>query len=518
MQYLAGIDIGTTGTKCGIFLENGMLVGNGYREYSCTYPHPNWVEQDPVMILEMTFEATKEALQNAGIPSKEIAAISLSSQRTSAIFLDENERPLKMISWQDNRAVEELEDILKFIDANSYYAITGLPLNSTWIAVKLLWMRKHEPKMMERTKKIVQVQDYILRHLGADNYYIDIPDAVLYGLWDTDHFTWSERLLKDFDVTPTLLPFVRRPGSIVGSISQEASEKSGFAVGTPIVVGAGDQNAAALGAGIIKPGIASVSIGTGGMSTVLLDKPYRDPAGGACITAHALAGKWQFEGYQVGAAGVLRWFRDEFATEEKHKFGIDFYGRLDEQISNIPAGARGLLFLPYFGGSAAPHWDPAARGTLIGLTFAHDRACVARAFIEGITMEQKDILYALKRYGLSVSRVRAMGGAAKSRIWCQIQADMYGIPVETLKVPDAALLGAAIFAGVGAGIFSDIKDAAEKMVNVDKTYLPNQRNTKRYLELYALYDQTYNVLKGANIYKQIASIQAKWDEENDEEQ
>ena len=179
-----------------------------------------------------------------------------------------------------------------------------------------------------------------------------------------------------------------------------------------------------------------------------------DPTGNACITAHAVYGKWQFEGYQAGAAGVFRWFRDEIAALEKQQFGADVYKKLNEMISETPVGAKGLVFLPYFASATAPKWDPYARGTIIGLTFAHDKACLARAYMEGIIHGAEGHSEYTEFPGLcSEAVLRAMGGATKSPLWCQMQADMYKLPVETLEVADAALVGAAIAAGVGVGIF-----------------------------------------------------------------
>lgn len=506
-NYLVGIDIGTTGAKCGIFNASGYMHSSGYREYICTYPKPNWVEQDAQMLVDKAFEATKEAIQKSEIDSRKVVAVSLSTQRTSSIFLDEQGIPLKMISWQDNRTTEELTDIQEKMSAEEFYQITGLPLNTTWILTKILWARKNMPEMMKKTHKVVQVQDFMLKSLGADDYYIDTPDAVLYGLWDTDKFQWSKRLLNLFNIDEALLPKVRRPGTKVGVLSERAEEKTGITAGTPIVVGAGDQNAAALGAGIVKPGLASVSIGTGGMSTVIIEKPFRDPTGNACITAHAVYGKWQFEGYQAGAAGVFRWFRDEIAAFEKDQFGDGVYEKLNEMIASTPVGAKGLVFLPYFASATAPKWDPSARGTLIGLTFAHDRACLARAFMEGITMEQKDILGTLDALGFKISLVRAMGGATKSSLWCQMQADMYKLPVETLVVADAALVGAAIAAGVGVGIFNSMEQGVEIMVKTDKIYYPNVENAQRYDEIYEIYQKAYKALHEGGVYKAIAKLQ-----------
>jgi len=512
MKYIAGIDVGTTGAKCGIFSEDGVMVSSGYREYTCDYPNPGWVEQDVSLLTRMAFEATKDALVNAGIDVRDVCSVSLSSQRSCSIFLDSNEAPLKMISWQDNRTDEEVRYIAECMSHEEYYKITGLPLSTTWVITKMLWVRKNMPELWSKTKRVVQLHDYILRALGADDYYVDIPDALLSGLWDNDRSEWSDRIIDLFGIDRGLLPVAKICGTRVGSVSKEAAERTGLAEGTPICVGAGDQNSAAVGAGVIREGIASVSIGTGGMTIILIDEPYRDPDMKAAIGSHAIFGKWQFEGYQTGSAGVFRWFRDEIAALEKaqaQEQGADVYVKLNEMIREIPPGAEGLVFLPLLASSAAPRWNPDARGTLCGLTFAHGRRHIARAVMEGITLEQKDILKSMSVTGQKIDKVRIVGGAAKSEIWCQIQADMYGSKVETLRVPDAALVGAAIFAGLGVGLFPDIEEAVEKMVHAEKEYSPIAENVSVYNELYEIYCKAYDAFDEFGVFSAISGYQAK---------
>jgi xylulokinase len=510
MKYLVGIDIGTTGAKCGIFDIRGNLLAFGYREYICEYPQPNWVEQDALLVTEKAFEAAQEALRKAGVNACDICSIALSTQRTCSIFLDKDGKPLKMISWQDNRAVEEVKDVASRIKPEEYYRITGLPLNTTWIIGKILWVRKNLPDIWKRTKKVVQLQDFVLKHLGADDYYTDIPDAVLYGMWDTDRSVWSREIIDLFDMDMKMLPKPTRCGFRVGSVSKEASIRTGFTEGTPICVGAGDQNAATVGAGVVNKNIASISIGTGGMAITMLDRPYRDPAMKVCIGSHAIFGYWQFEGYQIGAAGVFRWFRDEIAALEKaeaQKYGESTYKKLDEMIRDTVPGADGLICLPFLASAAAPRWNPDARGVLLGLTFAHGRKHIARAVIEGITLEQKDILNSMLITGNQIDKVRIMGGAAKSELWCQIQADMYNLKVETLRVPDAALVGAAVFAATGVGLYSDVGKAVGEMVHQEQEYVPDLERAELYEALYGIYCDAYEALDKSGVYGSIAKFQ-----------
>jgi len=512
-KYLAGIDIGTTGAKTAIFDLEGNIIGSGYREYTCTYPKPNWVEQDVTIVLNATLESAKEAVLNANVEPNQIQSIGLSSQRCCSIFVDENGEPMKMISWQDNRTTKEVEQISKLISPADFYKKTGLPLNTTWILTKILWVQNNEPSVWNKTKKVLQLQDYVLKSLGAEDYYVDMPDVSLYGLWDTDSFKWDNELLKLFGINDSMLPKPMKSGTKVGTISKKASAKTGFLEGTPICVGAGDQNSASVGAGIIEEGMASISIGTGGMAIAYLDKPYRDPTGNSMVTNHAKYGSWQLEGYQAGAAGVFRWFKDQIAVIESayaDSMSKDPFVLLDEEIASAPIGAKGLVFLPYLASATSPRWNSNARGTLIGLTFSHDRACIARAFMEGITLEQKDIVKTMLNTGVRINKIRAMGGATNSVLWNQMQADMYNMKVETLKVKDAALLGAAIFGGVGVGVFDDIEEGVNKMVQVENAYLPILENVKIYDELYEVYCAAYEGLTEKQAFDKIAALQEKY--------
>ena len=509
-RLLCGIDVGTTGTKSVLFTLDGKILGKGYREYGCTYPKPGWVEQDMDMVLAEAFASCKAAVEQAGVSPEQVAAVALSTQRTTSIFLDSGERILKAISWQDNRTVQEMKELDRQIGSQKFYEMTGLPLNTTWIITKILWMQRNEPAIWQKVRRVVQVQDYFLRKMGADDYYIDYPDACLYGLFDHKSYRWYPEFLKVAGVDAGMLPKPTPCGTVVGKLSAEAARATGLAQGTPICVGAGDQNSASIGAGIVDKGMISVSLGTGGMAIVCLSWPYRDPASSACVTCHAMDGHYQFEGYQIGAASIFRWFRDELAAAERieaKETGKNIYDLLNRQIAGVPAGARGLLLLPYFASAAAPRWNPNARGALLGLTLAHNRACIARACMEGIAMEQKDILANMRENGIEIRSIRMIGGATNSRIWNQIQADMYRLPCDTLEVEDAAVLGAAIMAGKAAGIFKDIPEGVDRMVNVKDHYEPIEKNAAVYDRMYDIYCSAYQGLEGQKVFEKLARLQ-----------
>ncbi len=513
-QHVVGIDIGTTGAKAAVIRLDGTVVSEAYREYACVYPKPNWVEQDVDLLVRRAMECCTEAVSRSSLAPSAISAVSFSAQRCCAVFVDADGRLVRpMIGWQDNRAHEEVAEIVKKISGEEFYDITGMPLNTTWLVSKILWVRTHEPESWKRTSKVVQLQDYALKRMGAEQWMDDVSDAGFYGLWDPYAFTWSGKLLSLLGLQGSLFPKPVASGTRIGEVSPAAAEQCGLLPGTPLCVGAGDQNSAAVGAGVVKKGYLSVSLGTGGLAAAYLDTPFRDPNRKAMVDNHAVYGKWQLEGLQSGAAGVFRWFRDEVAALEKEtaaRDGKNVYALLNEAIAKVPPGAKGLVLLPYLASATTPRWNPHARGTVLGLTFAHDRACLARCFMEGITLEVRDMVSSMVDAGIPIEQVRILGGATKSEIWNQMQADVYNRPVQTLKMTDAALMGAALLAAVGIGAFSSIPEGTERMVRVDRTYTPDRERAKRYDEVFDIYCRTYEALEEKGIFRALADLQAKY--------
>jgi xylulokinase len=261
----------------------------------------------------------------------------------------------------------------------------------------------------------------------------------------------------------------------------------------------------------MKAGDVSVSMGTGGMMIACIEEAKKDPHSAFLITDHVSRGKWQWEGLQNGSAGIYRWFRDEIAgveTAQAKELNMDVYDILSGKAAEIPAGSRGLLVLPYFAASGTPYWNTEARGAILGLTFAHDRACLARAFMEGITMEHKDMLENLKKSGICPKTITVMGGPSKSELWNKIQASMYGLPVQTLKMPDASVLGAAIAAAVGAKLYASLEEAAAEMVKAEQVFEPEPSWQKTYNIQYESYIEAYKGLSQSTFAKM-----AQWQKE-----
>jgi sugar (pentulose or hexulose) kinase len=509
--YLAGIDIGTSGAKGMVFDIQGKPLATASREYPCTYPRPAWVEQDADLVVSATMEAMSQAVRESGVPPAQIASLSLSAQRCCGIFLDERERLVRpMISWQDNRTPVEVAEIASRMDEAEYYRHTGYPNSTTWLLSKILWVRKNEPEVWKKTSRVVQMHDYFVKALGIEEYFVDFNDAGFFGFFDSTAGQWDNEILGLFDIPAAVLPVPRASGTLAGKISTAASRRIGLAAGTPVSIGAGDQSAGAVGAGIVQMGRVSVSMGTAGAVTAFLDAPFRDPAGKTMVTAHPIAGRWLLEGYQAAAASVYRWYKEQIGgleNQEAERNGGDFYTLMNEKVAAVPAGSRGLLVLPYFASAATPRYNPSARGTVLGLTFSHDRFALARAFMEGITLDMKDMLNSMVRSGVVISEARLLGGPTRSRVWNQIQADVYGVPVTTLKVTDATVLGAAILGGVGAGVFPSIPAGVVAMVRLGERYEPDARNAETYAKLYAAYCRAYEGLDKGGVFSALAEMQ-----------
>ncbi|MBN1486322.1 MAG: xylulose kinase [Anaerolineae bacterium] len=510
-KYLAGVDVGTTGARCVIFDMQGNIIGNDYREYGASYPKPGWVDQDGEFLISQTMDSCKAAIAKSGVDPKEIASVGFSTQRSVTVPIDKAGKPVRpMISWQDARTGAEVADMMELIDAQEYYNTSGMPMGTTWIITKVLWMRKNEPELFEKTYKIIQNQDLVLKAFGADDYYTDTSDMAFYGVWDIGKVEWSDKLCKLFDVSPDLFGKPMPPGTQVAKVSAALSEKSGFAVGTPVCVGAGDQNCGVVGMGSIKPGMATVTLGTAGLAIVSLGEPIPG-TGGLMITNHAHPGMWEAEGLTNAAASSYRWFRDVVGTLEKKmeaETGRSAFEYLNELAAAAPAGSKGLLYLPYLGTAATPRWNPNARASFIGMSFAHGRGEMARSVMEGAVLEIRDIMQSWMDAGVTVDLIRLGGGATKSPLWNQIQADIYGRPVQTLKVGESTVLGAAILGGVGAGVFGSIEEGVDTLVEVTGEIEPNMENHKVYEDMYEAYAKAYEGLAGSGAFDKLAEVQS----------
>ncbi len=494
---------------------NGHVVASGYREYSCEYPQVGWVEQDMNGIWKAICDVSRQAISRSKIKAEEILSIGFSSQRGTFAGIDKDWKPLHdSIVWSDSRAVNEVEWLKEHYDPARYYKISGVSLSVNWSFAKFKWLRDHRPDIYEKTWKFVNGQEWFLHQLGAEDIFTDPASITLNGMMDVSRFDWADELLEIIGIDREKLPPVKEPMRQVGVISQTAAEATGFATGTPICVGGGDQQCAAVGAGVIRTGMAEITIGTGSVMVAHADEYNPDPDQAILFGGHAIPHKWDMEGVALSTGNSLRWWRDVYGQEERARakeLGSDTYDVIGLEASRAPAGCKGYIFFPFFSGQSTPYYCGDAVGGAIGLSNVHDRRMMARAIMEGVAYEQRMIVEAMERsIGRPFESIRLSGGGAKSQVWSEIQADVYGRPAEQLEVPECTTLGAAILGAVGAGVYGTIEEAVEQMVHPKRTIEPNGANTQMYTDLFECFRDTFLALRDAGIYGKLKKAATKY--------
>src|SRR6516225_493679 len=390
-DVFVGIDAGTTGSKVALFDGCGNELGGGYCEYPCIYPHPGWVEQDVEEVWKGICRASRAARAAANVADLAIRSLGFSSQRGSFILLDERERPLApAVLWNDSRA-KDMEGVLtQRIAPERYRRVTGMPLSGSWAIAKLAWLLQNRHELMERARYVCNGQEYFLRRLGADVLESDPSALTLNGMLDIRKLDWSKEVCQAGGIDPARLPRVGKPGTMVGRLSKAAAEETTLPAGTVLCRGGGDQQCAAVGAGVIKQGLAEVTIGTAAMLVAHLEDPALVMGAAPYIGGHAVAGKWDAEGGAFSIGSCLKWWRDNFGHIERtraEKEGANVYDILVDSAREAPAGSRGVIFHPFFAGQVTPYYDTTARGAFLGLGLDHDRACLLRAVLEGCACE-----------------------------------------------------------------------------------------------------------------------------------
>lgn len=506
-RYLLGIDEGTTGCRACIFDFDGNLVSSDYREYPCYYPRPGWVEQIPQDITPALYASVKAAIANGNVDPKEIEALGISTQADVVGPLDKNGKLLRpFISWQDLRGADYIEKLThEAISADEYYRLSGAPMNAIFGVTKLVWFRDNEPELYEKTALLSDHQEYFLREFGVDSgYCTDLSSASRTGMLDVDNHRWADRLFEALDLDVAKFPTVVLDTPVVGTVPRAVAEATGLAEGTKIVVAAHDQNCSTFGCGLVDAGTGALVLGTWGSLYVGIAEPVRDPNGVLIVKGNVGPRNWTIEGAASAAASSYRWFRDTFGGVElaagRH-LGRDPYDLINDQVATVPPGANGLTFLPFLAGaSAGPRANPFARGVLSGLSLGSTRGDIARAVMEGITLEMRDILEAQRRAGVKIDSIHLTGGGTRSRMWNQMQADMYKEPVRVLQTSETGALGAAMYAGVGAGVYAGYREAAEAAVHIKETYEPNPSTFATYDDAYERFVRVYSALHEGQVF------------------
>jgi xylulokinase len=499
MGIALGIDIGTSGTRTLAIDETGRILASASAEYPCDHPHAGWSEQDPEHWWRATCETIRAVLHRGKIKPEDVSGIGLSGQMHGSVFLDQAGKVIRpALLWNDQRTVAECEEITRL--AGGKDALVGMVANPAvtgFTAPKILWLRNHEPHNYQRLRQVLLPKDYV-RYRLSGTFASEVSDASGTLLLDVRNRRWSHELIGKLGLDPSILPPCYESHEVSSQVSPIGASECGLAVGTPIVGGAGDQPASAVGNGIVRGGVVSATLGTSGVVFAHSDTPEFGPAGVLQAGCHAVAGAWHTMGVVLSAGGAMQWLRDELGqveVAEAGRRGVDPYELLTAEAAGVAAGCEGLVFLPYLTGERTPHFDPYARGGWIGLTVRHNRKHMIRSVMEGVTFAMRDSLELVRKSGVDVRQVRLSGGGARSQFWRHMQADIYGSPVATINAAEGPGFGVALLAHVGTGAFSTVPEACDatirevEHINTDKS-LQNDYNTA-----YGHYKAAYQALK-----------------------
>jgi len=490
--YFLGIDVGTGGTRALILDEKGRTTSSATEDHQAfTSPQIGWAEQNPGDWWRACGVAVRSALAQAELRSDQIACVGLSGQMHGAVLLDDQASVVRpALIWCDVRTEKQCRDLTAQIGAANLIQLTCNPALTNFTLTKCLWVRENEPDNWRRVRSLMLPKDYIRFQLTGERA-TDVADASGTLLLDVANRRWSKAMLKLVEMDESLLPRLYESPDICGRISDAGAAATGLQKGTPVVAGAGDQAAAAVGMGVVSPGTVSATIGTSGVVLAATDRPALDARGRVHTFCHAVPGRWIAMGVTQAAGLSLRWFREQFGSGDRRQS----YESLTAEASSAPPGCDGLLWAPYLMGERTPYLDPAARAMLFGLTASHTRRHVIRAILEGVAFSLRDSFTIFQEMEVPVTTIRLGGGGARSALWRQIQADIYGQPVETVDVEEGAAHGAAILAGVGVKTWSSVDEACQSVMRVAEKITPDSEHSRALDRAYTVYRRMYPAMK-----------------------
>jgi xylulokinase len=508
MSVFLGIDVGTSGTKSLAINTRGKILGQATATYPCHHPKPLWSEQDPEDWWQATVKTVRAVVKQAKIKPAEVRAIGLSGQMHGSVFLDKKGAVIRRaLLWNDQRTAAECEEIEKRAGGRKQLIkLVANPALTGFTAPKILWLRNHEPKNFAKLAKVLLPKDDVRRRLTGE-FATDVSDASGMLLLDVVKRQWSKPLLAKLDLDADWFAKCYESEEVTGTLSREAAKLLGLTTDCMVMGGAGDCAAGAIGNGIVRKGVLSTSIGTSGVVFVHSDTPEVDPLGRLHTFCHAVLGKWHMMGVTLAAGGSLQWFRNALCQTDAvtaARIKSDIYNVLTDEAAKTPAGAEGLVFLPYLAGERTPHADPLARGAFVGLTLKHTRGHLVRALLEGVTYSLRDCLSIIEEQSVSVKQIRASGGGAKSAFWRQLQADVLGKSVVTMAADEGPAYGVALLAAVGAGEYKDVVEACDATVRTTGETKSRAAAKKRYDAGFLVYQQLYRSLRDE--FRAIAKI------------
>lgn len=507
VYFVIGCDIGSQSLKAILVSEEGKLCGEASASYPIDYPQPTWAQQSPQAWTDALALAVHELLASTGTSPEQILALGLDAQVDGLVAIDASGRPLyPAIIWMDRRAVAQCEAAEAEITRETVLQITGLNLDPSHVAPKIRWLADHEPRLFEKTAKLLLPGSYVAFTLTGE-LGVDYSNASSTLLMDVRRRKWSQPMCDVFEIPMQRLPPIYPATHVLGRLRPEAAGQLGLSSATKVILGSGDEHAACLGAGAIEPGLVCDIVGTAEPVCASSEKPLFDESGLVETHCHADPDRWLLENPGFASGANLRWFRDQFSAEEVRRAesdGVDAYALLDAAAESIPPGSEGLIMLPCLMGAMAPTWNALARGTFTGFTLAHRREHFVRAILEASAYAVRDITDRMLQLHLPLREIRTVGGGARSPLWRQIKADVTGLPVSITDTFETTALGAGILALKGSGLIDSLAEAVSLATHVIETRQPDPKHHAAYQEYYQLYRSTYFSL--LPVFQQAAKI------------
>ncbi len=505
MSLLIGLDIGTSRTKSIAIDSRGEKVAASSLDgYSTKFPESSWAEQDPSEWWGAVKEVLSRTVNKNDIDTGEISGIGLTGQMHGPVFLDKTGTPLcPCMIWSDTRAKQETRRVDRLIPEIS--KITGNPASAGFTAPKILWLKNNRPDVFEKIWKIVLPKDYINYKLTG-NLLTDPSDASGTLLFNIQEGKWSDEILDRLELSKEMLPSIANSTSISGELRPEVASELGIPDEVPVVVGGGDLATGLIGNGAVRKGSAAITVGTAGQVLVPVRELREEFLTSLYVFRLPDSESYFTLGTVPSGGQSLQWFKDSVSKIEdlvaREVGSLDSYDLLSRQAKRVPAGSNGLIFLPYLMGTGNPHLDYRAKGGFLGLTPDHGKGEMIRSIMEGVTMVLRESLEVTEKW-TKIDDIRLGAGATNSRVWNQIQADIYGREVRLVNIKNPSPFGAALLAGIGLDIFSDIYEATDQAVNVTSRIKPDAERSRKYDELSNIYKKTYQAL--AEVFSKLES-------------
>ena len=481
-----------------LFDLDGTPVASHTVEYPLYQPRNGWAEQDPHDWWQAVQETIRAVLARSGAEPSQIRGVGLSGQMHGLVMLDAQGHVLRRaILWCDGRTQAQCDEITRIVGKERLIAVTANPALPGFTAGKILWVRENQPEIYEKCRHILLPKDYI-RYKLTGEFATEVSDASGMNLLDVPGRRWSGEVLSALGIDSGLLGRMYESCQVTGAVTVTAAEATGLAPGTIVVGGAGDNAAAAIGTGVVETGKAFTTLGTSGVIFAHADQVTIDPQGRVHTFCSAVPGAWTVMSCTLAAGLSLQWFRNQFCGAERETatvMGRDPYELMTEEAARSPIGANRLLYLPYLMGERSPLLDSDARGAFVGLSAIHTKGDMIRAVMEGVAYSQRQCLDVFREMGVDVSDMAVCGGGGRSAFWRQMLADLYACPVKSIASEEGPALGAAILAGVGAGVYSSVAQGCEAAVRIGEAQRPDLPSGTAYEPYYRLYRSLYPAMR-----------------------